>query len=132
MQESTSLRAIHITYMVTLLVPALLQLVHKVLSNTGGFASRYGPLLVMLILVAGYLGHYRGIAILRRCVWQFCFLLIVVLTSCALFFVAYSMISRAGAMGPILMMLAAIILTLPAQVTLYHYIKNDNIWGSVN
>jgi hypothetical protein len=115
--------------MVTLLVPALLQLMQKVLSSTGGFASRYGPLLVMLILVIGYLGQFRRIAILRRWVWQFCFLLIVLLTSCALFFVAYSMISGVGAMGPILMMLAVIILTLPAQVTLYHYIKNDNIWG---
>jgi peptidoglycan/LPS O-acetylase OafA/YrhL len=129
MQESSSLRAIHITYMVTLLVPALFQLMQKVLSSTGGFASRYGPLLVMLILVIGYLGQFRRIAILRRWVWQFCFLLIVLLTSCALFFVAYSMISGVGAMGPILMMLAVIILTLPAQVTLYHYIKNDNIWG---
>jgi hypothetical protein len=129
MQESSSLRAIHITYMVTLLVPALFQLMQKVLSSTGGFASRYGPLLVMLILVIGYLGQSRRIAILRRWVWQFCFLLIVLLTSCALFFVAYSMISGVGAMGPILMMLAVIILTLPAQVTLYHYIKNDNIWG---
>ncbi len=122
------MRAIHITYMVTLLVPALLQLVQKVLSSTGGFASRYGPLLVMLILVVGYLGQFRRIAILRRWVWQFCFVLIVLLTSCALLFVAYSMIGGTAAMGSVLMMLAAIILTLPAQVSLYHYSKNGKVW----
>lgn len=126
------MRVIHIIYSVILLLPALLQLIHKVLSSTGGFGSRFGPLLVMLILVAGYLGQHKGIPILRRWVWQLCFLLIVLLTICSLLFVAYSMISDVGATGPVLIMLAAILLTLPAQVTLYHYLKNDNVWGSAD
>ena len=126
------MRVIHIIYMVILLLPALLQLIHKVLSNTGGFASRFGPLLVMLILVAGYLGQNRGIPLLRLWVWQFCFLLRVLLTSCSVLFVAYSMVSDVGATGPVLIILAVSVLTLPAQVTLYHYLKNDNVWGSAD
>lgn len=125
------MRLLHWLYIMILLTPAVIRLVQKVSTDTGGFASRYGPLIVALILVAGFVGYILNKPLLTRRLWRFCFWLFTVVAFGLLIF-AINLAGSAVWFEAILILVGAIAAT-PALVSMHKYSSpNHSVWDRPN
>ncbi|MDG6098781.1 hypothetical protein EXU34_15110 [Alteromonas sp. ZYF713] len=107
-------------YSLVLLLPAILRLAEKLLSHTGGFASRYGPLMAMGLLAIGYIVATRNTPVINRVFWRVTFWLLSTLLSLAgvygLILLAFAGNVTAGAA-----LLVTALIAIPALSSLYRY-----------
>ncbi|MBC2607522.1 hypothetical protein [Pelagicoccus albus] len=126
------MRLIHWLYVTALFVPAIARLAQKVSTDTGGFTSRFGPLLAVLLLAAGFIGYRQKKAILISSFWRW----IVGLLGfgfVGLFSFGIYLFIFVG--KPVLAEAAVITITslaaIPALISLFKYSKpNNDIWKS--
>ena len=115
-------------YTLVLLLPAILRLAEKLLSHTGGFVSRYGPLMAMGLLAIGYIAAARNSPVINRVFWRGSFWLLSALLSLAgvygLILLVFAGNVTAGAA-----LLVAAVIAIPALSSLYRYSSiSSTIW----
>lgn len=104
------------------------RLMQKISLDGGGFASRYLPLLVAILLAVGVIGQVYQKRIGRAGFWQIVLWLSVVASTLAIALCLYltlmagSLITAAG-------LVILVIVVLPAQVQIWHYsYRSASIW----
>lgn len=115
-------------YTLVLLLPAILRLAEKLLSHTGGFTSRYGPLMAMGLLAIGYIAAAGNTPVVNRVFWRGSFWLLSALLSLAgvygLILLAFAGNVTAGAA-----LLVTAVIAIPALSSLYRYSSvSSTIW----
>lgn len=122
------MRLHHWMYIFLLLLPAIVRMLDKLYSNTGGVVSRYGPLLFMLLLTIGFAGHVLKRPWLARKFWRVSFWLGAGLSAILGAYGAV-MLLFSSAVVPAGWMLLGAGLTVPALIALYRYSSEYNaIW----
>lgn len=116
-------------YLGLLLFLAVVRLMQKIIADTGGFASRYIPLIIIIIIVVGVIGYILQKPILKRWLWMTYFWLISVATAAMAFFSFY-VIAISGAKSKLgLGMLSVALILIPALSVLYKYaFKSQVLW----
>ncbi|WP_146129608.1 hypothetical protein [Alteromonas alba] len=117
-------------YILVLLLPAILRLAEKLLSQTGGIASRYGPLMAMGLLAIGYIVAARRSPVVNRVFWRCSFWLLSALLSLTgvygFILLAFASNITAGAV-----LLLTAVIAIPALSSLYRYSSVSNtIWDN--
>ena len=101
----------------------------KILTETGGFGSRYGPLILAAILALGVFGAVFQKPLARRWVWKAVFWLLAI-SSVGLFVLAVYVLSG-GAYQPAGLILGILVVLLPGQWQLFGYVyRSSSLWGT--
>ncbi|MBU2877052.1 hypothetical protein [Aliiglaciecola lipolytica] len=121
---------LHWLYIAVLLVPAIIRLVDKVASDTGGVVSRYSPLFVALILCLGVVGYVTRTPIFRRGFWLLWFwLLNIMLLSVLIYFIFTLLSNTVEIYVALCWFLLLIVWIAPAQRCIYLYVyKQKKLW----
>lgn len=110
----------HWLYSVILFLPASVRLAEKIISETGGIASRYGPLLAMALLAVGFIASEHNKPVFNRIVWRGSFWLLAVLSGLAgLYGIILLVFSGSITAGLGLLIMALI--PVPALRSVYRY-----------
>lgn len=116
-------------YSSVLIVLALARMVQKIVTETGGFGSRYGPLILAGVLALGIVGYVFQTPFAHRWVWMAIFWLLAIV-SAGLLILAASLVldglaRTAGLIVGILLVLA------PGQWQLFRYAhRSSSLWGA--
>ena len=121
---------IHRLYVSLLLLSGAAQLVHKALTETGGFSSRYLPLIVAVVLATGFIGHIRQRPLLKAWCWKVVFGVSVLASACIVAGLLYFILTAAGSMYLVAgIAFFVLVLVIPAQVAIYRYAyKSRGVW----
>lgn len=117
-------------YFALLLVLAFAQLISKLVSATGGFASRYGAFLAIGLVFIAFLGNRYNKAVLYRWVWLVSFWLLTLSVTASLVFSTY-LLSVNGEEASIYAGALFVIpfLFVPGLWQLYQYVwKRKALW----
>ena len=112
-------------YFGLLLVLAFAQLISKLVSETGGIASRYGGFLVIGLVFIAFLGNRYNKAFLYRWVWLVSFWLLAISVTASLVFSTYLLAvngEEAGIYAGALFVMP--FLFVPGLWQLYQYVWN--------
>lgn len=116
-------------YLGLLLFLAVVRLMQKIIVDTGGFASRYFPLIITIIIVVGVIGYTLQKPILKRWFWMTYFWLISFTTAAIAFFSFYVIVVYGAKSKLGLGMLSVALILLPALSLLYKYaFKSQVLW----
>lgn len=117
-------------YFALLLVLACIQLIIKVVTETGGFTSRYTGFVAVSLLFFAFLGNRIRTPLLFRWFWLICFWLLVCITVVAFLFSIYSIsVNDAGSdfMSGALFVIP--LLLIPGLWHMYLYVwDNKALW----
>lgn len=116
-------------YLLLLLLAGYGQMLRKIITDTGGFSSRYSAAIVATLLVMALLAKFRGLPTLKRWFWQT--LTIVLGLACAVggLFVVYLILIGVYYSAGLLTL--AVLLLLPAAQQVYRYaFKSPSVWAS--
>lgn len=116
-------------YLLLLLLAGYGQMLRKILTDTGGFSSRYSAAIVATLLVVSLVAKLRELPILKRWLWQV--LSIVLGLACVLggLFVVY--LTLIGVYYSAGLLTLAVLLLLPATGQIYQYAyKSPLIWAN--
>ncbi len=114
-------------YFVLLLSAGLVQMLRKILTDTGGFPSRYSAIIVAVWLIAALCAKARGIRLWKAWPWQALYYVLATMICVGLLYAAYLLLS--GVIPSAALLLAAIALLLPATQQLRHYaFRSPDIW----
>ncbi|MGQ8367190.1 hypothetical protein [Glaciecola sp. 1036] len=120
----------HWCYLVLLLVPAIVRLIQKISTDSGGFASRYLPLIVTLVLIIGFVGYMQQWAFLKRWIWRVLFWLVSLVYTAAIIFAGSLLFNSAISVWHQLLLMGIAVIFIPALVSLFKYSQKDaNIWN---
>ena len=114
-------------YICVLLVLALARMTQKIVTETGGFGSRYGAVILAAILAVGVFGHVSQKPIVHRWLWVAIFWLLAI-SSAGLSILAGSLVLEgsyrlAGLILGVLLMLA------PGLWQLFRYAhRSSSLW----
>lgn len=128
------MRKTHWLYLGLLVLLALGRLAQKLATDTGGFASRYLPLIIVIILVTGFIGYMSHKPLFKRWVWLAVFWLLIIAWASMLFFSIYlcTAIGTGGYIGA-LVIITGLALISPALAVLYRYVfKSPRLWRKGN
>lgn len=127
-----SMRIYHWLYIALLASLAVGRLLQKISTDTGGFASRYAPVIVVAILIAGLVGYLRKTPLLQRWVWIACFWVLALASAGTLMLGGYLLITSGSAMLLLtLLIVVGIALVTPALVALFRYAhRSPGIWST--
>lgn len=118
-------------YIALLLSLSIGRLVERILIESGGFASRYLPVIAVLILSVGIYGSIKNKPILSRWFWLIVFAISILASALAIAFSAYlALFVGAGAMLGVTLLLLTTVLLIPAQLKLRDYISKTNKYWS--
>ena len=128
--EFMSTKVVWYAYMVVLLCLGLGRLVERVFSESGGFASRYLPLLVFAVFALGIYGWLHQQAIFRRWFWALVSGVCWVVLFAAIGLSAYlGLTAGDGAIPLAAALLGLAVLLTPAQLVLRNYAsKSREYW----
>ena len=116
-----------IFYFAVLLFLSAGQLARKLLTDTGGFSSRYAALITVAVLIVVAVAHHRQVAIRPRVIWKIICVLLG-LTAFGTFFLG-GFILFAGAILPASVLLVGAALLLPSVILVYDYAyRQDELW----
>lgn len=125
------MRLHHWMYIFLLLLPAIVRMLDKLYSNTGGVVSRFGPLLFLTLLAFGFAGHVLKRPWLARKFWRGSFWLGAGI-SAILGIYGAAMLLFSNPVVPAGWMLLGAGITLPALVAVYQYSSESNvIWPTI-
>ena len=114
-------------YGILLVGLAILRLGEKISTDTGGFASRYLPLLCSLVLMVACLGYVRKQPLMARWFWVVMFLLMAS-ASVIIWLFAISLV-MAGDTSYAWVIFALGTVLVPANVLLWQYaFRSEIIW----
>lgn len=114
-------------YIALLLSLSIGRLVERILLESGGFASRYLPVIFVLVLSVGIYGSIKNKPILSRWFWLIVFAISLLASALAIAFSAYlALFAGGGAMLGASLLLLATVLLIPAQLKLRNYISKSN------
>ena len=122
------MRLIQWMYVLVLLLPAIIRLAEKLLSHTGGFASRYGPLMAMGLLAIGYIAAACRFPVVTRVFWRWSFWLLSGLLSLVGVY-GFILLAFAGKITGGAVLLVTPLIAIPALSSLYRYSSaSSSIW----
>ena len=105
------------------------QMLRKLLTDTGGFSSRYSAALVATGIVLVLIAKFRGTALWRAWLWKAVFVLLTFTCLSGILFAAYLL--TAGAYYSAALLVIAAILLAPALHQIYNYsYASPEIWES--
>lgn len=114
-------------YIFLILGGSLLQMLRKILTDTGGPSSRYGALIVALVIIVMMVAHWQQRALGKAWMWKILFGVLSLGAVVMLFFAIYLLITGVLFAGGLL--LSGAIGLLPALYQLYHYaFRADTVW----
>ena len=103
------------------------QLARKLLSDTGGFSSRYSGAIIVTILVVMLIAQSNGRAIAKKWVWQGLFVVLSATAGISFAFALY--LGATGVWVSAGLLLVAALGMLPALLKLYQYsFKSPQLW----
>lgn len=115
-------------YAALLLSAGFGQMLHKLLTDTGGFSSRYGAAIVAIVLVIMMIARSKEIALGKPWPWQVFLFGLGLTCFTALGFAIYLLLI--GVFLPAALLGLAILLLLPALQQLYLYaFRSPAIWS---
>tara|TARA_B100001971_G_C18144605_1_gene512332 strand:- start:147 stop:494 length:348 start_codon:yes stop_codon:yes gene_type:complete len=110
-------------YVLVLLLPAIKRLAEKLLSHTGGFDSRYGPLMAI-----GYIAAACRFPVVTRVFWRWSFWLLSGLLSLVGVY-GFILLAFAGKITGGAVLLVTPLIAIPALSSLYRYSSaSSSIW----
>lgn len=115
------------TYLSLLVLAGAARLVQKVMADSGGFASRYTPLLIAAVLVVGVLGHIYQKPLGRAWFWQLLFWLSVTVSTSAIAFSFYLALI-AGPFDLVFILMLFTLALIRAQWRVWQYFRSKSIW----
>ena len=122
------MRLIQWMYVLVLLLPAIKRLAEKLLSHTGGFASRYGPLMAIGLLAIGYIAAACRFPVVTRVFWRWSFWLLSGLLSLVGVY-GFILLAFAGKITGGAVLLVTPLIAIPALSSLYRYSSaSSSIW----
>ncbi len=122
------MRLIQWMYVLVLLLPAIIRLAEKLLSHTGGFASRYGPLMAIGLLAIGYIAAACRFPVVTRVFWRWSFWLLSGLLSLVGVY-GFILLAFAGKITGGAVLLVTPLIAIPALSSLYRYSSaSSSIW----
>lgn len=115
-------------YIGLLLLLSFERMAQKIITETGGFGSRYGPVMVAAIIAVGVLGYVFQKPIARRWVWKAVFWLLAI-ASVGLFALGVYLLFT-GSYQPAGLTLGILLLLLPGQWQVFGYAyRSSPVWG---
>lgn len=118
------LRLWHGMYVLLLMALALGRLVQKITTDSGGFVSRYIPILVIALLITGFIGCISKIPIFNRLFWLCIFWCMVIADIALLSYALYLLLGQMSYLT-VSIFITLLLVTLPAQIALYRYSKRQ-------
>ncbi|NNF27962.1 MAG: hypothetical protein HKN73_12125 [Gemmatimonadetes bacterium] len=116
-------------YIGALVVLGTGRMVQKIVTDTGGFGSRYGPVILAVILGLAVFGNVLEKPLARRWVWMAVFWLLAVGTA-GLSLLAVSVLME-GSFRPAGMILGLLVILVPGQWQLFRYVyRSPSVWGA--
>ena len=104
------------------------RLIQKVTTDTGGFASRYIPLLVAVLLVIGVLSYIYQKPLGRAWFWRAVFWVSTIASTCAVTFSFY-LAFFVNALIPAAVLVSVVLLIIPAQRQIWQYsYRSISLW----
>lgn len=118
------MRFYHWLYVGLLLSLTTGRILQKITTDTGGFVSRYVPLIVALILLTGFISYAKQKPLFKRWCWEGILWLSVASSAALLGFAMYLLLSLGGS-GLLFsgFLLLGALLLIPAQLALYRYAR---------
>lgn len=119
----------HGVYIFLLMAIALGRLAQKITTDSGGFVSRYLPIFAVSLLITSYVGYVSKTPILSRVFWQCVFWCFFIVDIALLLYVLYLLLGPMN-MFIVYIFIALLLVTMPAQLALYRYSKQQcDIWS---
>lgn len=115
-------------YLLLLLLLGYGQMLRKILSDTGGFSSRYGAAIVVTIIIFVLMAKLRRVALGKLWMWKTLFVALAI--GCAVMALFSVYLGIAGVFLPAGLLIAGAVLLLPAlrELFLYSY-RSPSIWA---
>lgn len=131
-RKSTKITFRWYVYVLILNAIGLIRLAEKVFNETGGFASRYLPLVLTLAVSIGVYGCIASRPIYKRWIWRLLLNLLIVISIGLLIFAGYLLFfAGASAIAAAMGLLFIFIVLLPGLIKLQQYSsKSAEFWHS--
>ena len=115
-------------YFVLILALGYGQLARKILTDTGGFSSRYAAAIIATLLVCVLIARFKNQAIGKRWLWIGVFSALSLGATLMLLFGIYLLVT--GVMFSAALLLIGALVLLPALQQLYEYgFRSDKLWS---
>jgi len=116
-------------YVLCVLTLGIGRTTEKIMRDSGGFQSRYGPAIGAIVVAVGVIGYLIHKPIISKWIWR----IVLVLTVLAMFgLIALEIITATAAHAPLrihALIIAGVVLLIPAQAALYRYaIRSPELW----
>jgi len=108
-------------YVVTTLGLGYGQMIRKIMSDTGGIASRFGPPAAATIVAVGIAAMLYRQPLLRRWLWKGVFSLLVVASVGAVFLGAYLLLIEGVTSWNVALLFGLAIYAVPCEIQLHRY-----------
>ncbi|MDO6447267.1 hypothetical protein Q4493_15970 [Colwellia sp. 1_MG-2023] len=124
------MRIYHWFYVSLLLAVTLGRLIQKVTMDTGGFASRYLPIIIAMLLITAYVGCVLNKPILNRYFWRGVFYFFSIVSLGALSFSFYLIISFGNTVIiKVAFIMLGLVIVFPALLSMNKYSHLSNtVW----
>ena len=119
-------------YIGLLLILGFGRMVQKIITETGGFGSRYGPAIAATIIAIGVFGYVFQRQIARNWFWKAVFWLLAIASAGLLAFVVCLLFSAgSGSYRSVGLIIVVLLVLSPAQRQLFGYAyRSPQLWGS--
>jgi hypothetical protein len=118
-------------YAATTLALGYGQMIRKIVSDTGGIPSRYGPPVVATIVTAGVIAWLVRRPLLRQWVWKLVFGVLVVASGVGLGFGLYLLLVLSLDSWSVVLLISGAVYLVPAEIQLYRYAFGTGVpWRS--
>ena len=125
------MRLVWISYCAVLLVLALARLIERIWIDSGGFFSRYLPLILTLVMVIGIYASLKQRRLFVRGFWLSVVATVaLIIVSASLLFIYLGVTSHWGSMGVWLLLLSALVLIPGAWRLRTYSAKSNPIWAN--
>lgn len=109
-------------YLLCLIVIASVHTLEKIMTNSGGLMSRFGPVVMVLIIGYGIYGYVNQQRLLTRGIWRTLFGCLAVLWGSASLLMVYLVfIANPSHLQALLILTFGLLIILPALIGLYRY-----------
>lgn len=124
------MRIYHWFYISLLLALPVGRLIQKVTVDSGGFASRYLPIIIAMLLISAYVGCVLKKPILNRYFWRSFFYFFSLISLGALCFALYLIISfGSSVIIKVALIMLGLVIIFPALLSMNQYSHISNtVW----
>lgn len=118
-------------YVATTLALGYGQMIRKIMSDTGGMASRFGPAVAVTVISIGIVATLLNKPILRQGFWKAVFVLIVFSSIVALGFALYLLLAQNLVSWTVLILMGGAVYLVPGEIKLHRYaFGSEVLWGA--